>query len=207
MLVGFYLALNTSCAQKTLGVFASAADVGPVVHKGETSYDNKSMKYRLSGAGANIWFKKDEFHYAYNKLSGDFILKTRAKLIGEGVDPHRKLGWMARSSLDTSATMISATVHGDGMTAIQFRKVAGENIEEVKSLVVMPEFIQLERRGRSFFMTIIADDEPAWSVEIPDFDFPETMYAGLFICSHNPDVVERADFWDVEVIGEKANTQ
>jgi len=198
------LTLSISCAQKSIGIFSSAVDVGPVNHKGKTSYDKNLDTYELSGAGANIWFKKDEFHYAYQKLSGDFVLKANAKLIGEGVDAHRKLGWMVRSSMDTSAAMICATVHGDGLTAIQFRKKNGEDIEEVKSTIVMPDVIHLERRGRSFFMSIAKQGEPFWTVEIPDLDFPDEMFAGLFVCSHNADVVEKAAFWNVEMKGDKA---
>jgi hypothetical protein len=37
-------------------------------------------------------------------------------------------------------------------------------------------------------------------VEVPDIDFPQELYVGLFICSHNKDVVERAEFTNVRVI-------
>ena len=192
--------ISSLSAQTDLGLFDASIDVGPVLHEGSTNYDKASDTYELSGAGANIWFKKDEFHYAYKKLTGDFLLKTKAHLVGEGVDAHRKFGWMVRTGLDTSAAMVTATVHGDGLTAIQFRKKAGENIEEVKSIMVMPEAIHLERRGRSFFMTIGKIGEPYWTVEVPDFDFPEELYVGIFICSHNADVVEKAIFENTEII-------
>lgn len=122
-----------SPSQNSNGIFTTFADVGPILHKGNTVYDAKTGEYRLSGSGANIWFKKDEFHYAYKQLSGNFILQTRGKLVGTGVDAHRKFGWMVRTGLDTSEAMVCATVHGDGLTAIQYRKRADANIEEVKS--------------------------------------------------------------------------
>lgn len=197
---------STGITQNNIGIFDMAVDVGPVLHQGSTKYDDISDTYELAGAGSNIWFDKDEFHFAYKKLSGDFILKTKAHLVGEGVDPHRKFGWMVRAGLDTSAAMITAAVHGDGLTAIQFRKRAGENIEEVKSIMVMPEVIHLERRGRSFFMTIAKVGEPYWTVEIPDLDFPEELYVGIFICSHNANVVEHAKFQEVEIINEVIET-
>ena len=142
---------SIASAQSPYGIFENITDVGPVLKKGKTSYFPESQSYELSGSGANIWFTKDEFHYAYNKLSGNYTLTTRARLIGEGTDPHRKLGWMIRTSLDTASAMVSATVHGDGMAAIQYRKRSGMNIEEVKSPIKMPDIVQIERRGRSFF--------------------------------------------------------
>ncbi|MEZ4967658.1 MAG: biopolymer transporter TolR [Saprospiraceae bacterium] len=187
-------------AQNGPGIFEASVDVGPVLHAGKTEYDATAQTYRLSGSGANIWFAKDEFHYAYKKVSGDCIVQARGRLLGKGVDPHRKFGWMLRAGLDTSAAMVSATVHGDGLTAIQYRKRSGMNIEEVKSPVRMPDVIQLERRGRSFLLSVARFGEPFWTVEVPDFDLPETLYAGLFICSHNKDAVETAEFDNVRVI-------
>ncbi|RKN76782.1 TolB family protein [Ulvibacterium marinum] len=187
-------------AQNTQGIFENTTDVGAVKHKGNTDYDMNTQTYTLSGSGTNIWFEKDEFHFAHKKLNGDFILRTRGKLLGEGVDPHRKLGWMVRTGLKTGSAMVCGTVHGDGLTAIQYRKKDGMNVEEVKSPIKMPDIIQLERRGRSFFFSVAKYGEPFWTVEVPDFDFPEEMLAGLFICSHNADVVEKAEFENVRIV-------
>lgn len=80
-------------SQSPLGLFTQSADVGPVLHKGNTVYNAQTGEYRLSGSGANIRFKKDEFHYAYKKLTGNFILQTRGKLVGAGVDAQSRR-WM-----------------------------------------------------------------------------------------------------------------
>ncbi len=192
--------MNMVFAQNSSGIFDQSTDVGPVLHPGRTEYDASTQVYRLSGSGANIWFKKDEFHYTCKQVKGNVILQCRGKLVGKGVDPHRKFGWMFRAALDSSAAMVAATVHGDGLTAIQYRKTAGGNIEEVKSPIKMPDVIELERRGRSFFLSVARFGEPFWTVEVPDFDLPAEMYAGLFICSHNKDVVEQAEFDNVRIV-------
>ncbi|MBI5913738.1 MAG: TolB family protein [Bacteroidetes bacterium] len=196
-----FLLLSLSLfSQNNPGIFEKTTDVGPVLHPGSTTYDAAAQTYELAGSGANIWFKKDEFHYAWKQVKGNCILQTRGRLVGTGTDPHRKFGWMVRTGLDTSAAMVSATVHGDGLTAIQFRKQTGANIEEVKSPVKMPDIIQLERRGRSFFLSVAKFGEPFWTVEVPDFDLPEELYVGLFVCSHNQDVVEQAVFDNVRIV-------
>ncbi len=188
-----------SQAQNPVGIFENHADVGPVLHSGAATYDDATRTYALSGAGANIWFKKDELHFAWKKIKGDFLLTTQPTLEGQGVDPHRKSGWMARTSLDTSAAMVSLTVHGDGLTAFQYRKKNGTNIEEVKIPVVGADILQLERRGRSYFVSVAKLGMPFWTVEVPDFDFPEELMVGLFISSHNKDVVEEGHFRETRV--------
>ena len=196
----FSLFPELSSAQNSLGDFSASVDVGPVKHKGQTLYDPEDQIYRLSGSGSNIWFDKDEFHFTYKKLGGNFMLRARAKFTGKGVDPHRKLGWMVRTTTEPSAAMVCATVHGDGLTSIQYRKKEGMDVEEVKCPVIAPDIIQLERRGRSYFMSVATFGNPFWTVEIPDFDFPDELLAGLFICSHNADVIEKAQFENVRIV-------
>lgn len=200
LLAVYLITSNPLAAQNLTGFFEQATDVGPVLHPGRTEYEPGTQVYRLTGSGTNIWFKKDEFHFASRKVKGNVILQCRGKLLGSGTDPHRKFGWMLRAGLDTTAAMVAATIHGDGLTAIQYRKQAGANIKEIKSPIKMPDVIELERRGRSFLLSVAHFGEPFWTVEVPDFDLPEELYAGLFICAHNKDVLETAEFDNVRVV-------
>ena len=183
-----------------LGVFESHGDVGNVLHKGSVAYDSPSGRYTISGSGANIWFTKDEFHYAWKKLRGNFILQARVAFVGEGKDAHRKIGWMVRNSLDTAASMVSATVHGDGLTSLQYRKTPLTNIEERRSQVKGPDIVQLERRGTKFILSVARSGEPFQTEEVADALSEDVVYAGLFVCSHNKDVVETANFDNVRII-------
>ena len=107
-----FLFISTcSVAQKTIGVFQSNTDVGKVVHKGSLQYNPSTQRYIIAGSGVNIWGTHDEFHYAWRKLKGNFILQTQAAFLGKGVDPHRKIGWMVRTTLDTSSpTLVGQTL-------------------------------------------------------------------------------------------------
>jgi TolB protein len=181
-------------AQNQVGIFESNLDIGPVLLKGSAKFDAKSQTYTLTGSGENIWFKKDELHFAYKKLNGDFIVTTQPSFMGTGIDPHRKNGWMARASTDTSSAMICLTVHGDGLTAFQYRKQKGGNVEEIKIPITHAEILQIERRGRSYHIAVSKIGQAIWTVEIPDFDFPQELLVGLFICSHNKNVSEKSIF-------------
>lgn len=197
--ITFSLILSHLKAQNAIGIFENHTDIGPVIYKGSANYDNASKVYILMGSGENIWFKKDELHFAYKRIKGDFILSTQPNLVGKGTDLHRKSGWMVRASTDTSAAMVCLTVHGDGLTAFQYRKKNGMNIEEIKIPIMGAEILQLERRGRNYFISVSKLSTPFWTVEVPDFDFPEELLVGLFICSHNKNVVEQSTFTNTRV--------
>ena len=184
-------------AQNPVGIFENHTDIGNVLTKGTATFANGT--YTLTGSGENIWFKKDELHYAYRKITGDFVLTTQPTFGNKGTDPHRKTGWMIRTSLDTSATMVALTVHGDGLTAFQYRKKNGTNIEEVKTPIVTPDILQLERRGRSYFVSVAKIGNPFWTVEIPDFDLPQEMLVGIFVCAHNKNQVEQVNLTQTRV--------
>ncbi len=187
-------------AQSNFGVFRDAGDVGAVLHKGSTQYNSATQKYQLSGSGENIWFAKDEFQYAWKKVKGDFILQARGKLIGKGVDPHRKFGWMVRTNLDTGSPMAAATVHGDGLTSLQYRLKQDTDIAENKSAAVGPDVIRLERKGDKFTMSVAKWGELFTVTEVAEVPLGDEVYVGLFICSHNKDVLEQVSFDNVRII-------
>jgi TolB protein len=186
-------------AQSSIGLFENHTDIGPVLNKGDAVYNSSTRTYTLTGSGENIWFKKDELHLAWKKLKGDFIITTQTNFVGKGTDPHRKNGIMFRTGLDTSAAMVCLTVHGDGLTAFQYRKKNNTYIEEVKIPIINAEVLQLERRGRSYFISVAKLGSPFWTVEVPDFDFPEDLFSGIFVCSHNKNVLEEANFTNTRI--------
>jgi hypothetical protein len=198
ILVLFFCVLGLK-AQNAVGLFENHADIGSIINKGSAIYDASSRKYTLTGSGNSMWFKNDEFHFAWRKLKGDFIITTQPALIGSGGDAHKKAGIIVRTGLDTSSAMVCLTVHLDGLTAFQFRKKNGTNTEEIKIPMLGADILQLERRGRSYFVSVAKLGQPFWSVEVPDIDFPEELLVGLFVCSHNPKVIEQATFINTRI--------
>lgn len=187
-------------AQKqNLGLFEGHGDIGSVLKPGSASYNPKTRQYELAGSGYNIWFDHDEFHFMWKRMKGDFILYTRAGLVGQGVDPHRKVGWMVRTSLDGKSPHINAAEHGDGLTSLQFRRTAGANTEEVRSKLTHADVIQLERKGNTYTMRVAKFGEPFVTEQVTDLNLGDEVYVGLFVGSHNKDVVERGVFRDVRI--------
>jgi TolB protein len=183
-----------------IGVFEGQNDVGNILHPGRGTYTSSNGNYLLSGSGTNIWFTHDDFHYLWKKMKGDFILQARGRLIGKGVEQHRKFGWMVRTNLDSTSAMVSATIHGDGLTSLQYRKMDKTNVEETKFTISAPDVIQLERKGNQYIMSVAHFGEPFVTEQITDVNLNDDVYVGLFICSHNKDVTEKASFDNVRII-------
>ncbi|RIV23840.1 biopolymer transporter TolR [Fibrisoma montanum] len=199
-LISPFLLNKPVLAQKQpLGIFDGHGDIGAVLKPGYARFDTKTQQYELGGSGYNVWFDHDEFHFMWKRMKGDFILYTRASFIGNGVDPHRKVGWMVRQSLEGNSPHINAVEHGDGLTSLQFRRTAGANTEEIKSTLTGADVIQLERRGRTYTMRVAKFGEPFVTEQVTDLDLGDEVYVGLFVGSHNKDVLERGTFRDVRI--------
>ncbi|NQU86404.1 MAG: TolB family protein [Mariniphaga sp.] len=182
------------------GVFTNHEDVGQTKSAGETFYDEENQSYIMSGSGENIWGQKDEFQYAYRKMARDFILRANVKLVGEGVDPHRKIGWMVRHSLEVNSPCAAATVHGDGLISLQTRSNPNVDMETLTLDLSGADVIQLERQGNTYIMSAAKMGERFFEQQVSALELGDEVYVGLFICAHNPDVVEKATFHNVRII-------
>ncbi len=183
-----------------VGEFDTHADVGSPKIAGSAAYNPLSQEYALSAAGTNMWAQRDEFQFASRALTGDFILQARVQFAGKGVDPHRKAGLIIRATMDADSPYVDAVVHGDGLTSLQFRRTQGAATEEKRSEITGADVLQLERRGSRFIMSAAKSGDPYTTTELTDMTLPDSVVAGLALCAHNPDVVERAVFSNVRLI-------
>lgn len=191
-------------AQNPVGIFNNHADIGKPKLSGSSTFNIGDQSYNLKGSGYNIWFNRDEFQYAFNKIKGDFILTGNFKMLGTGVEAHRKIGWMVRASESEDAAHMTATVHGDGMVAMQWRRMRGAYMrdpqDEIFTKKSATEIIQLERVGKVFIMRVANPGEPLQEIGRTDgIDMPDEVLAGIFVCSHNPDVAEEGQAWNVRI--------
>jgi TolB protein len=191
--------LSVLSQKATLGIFKGSSEIDNPKLSGSATYNSKTNEYVIQGAGYNIWFDRDEFHYLWRKIKGDFILKVRIEFVGQGVEAHRKAGWMIRNNLSAGSIHVSAVVHGDGLTSLQYRDITEGETKEVKSEDQAPDFIQLERKGNDYYMSTASGQEPLKTVQINNMILNDKVYIGLFVCSHNPEVMEKAIFREVTI--------
>ena len=106
-------------AQNPIGIFQNNKDIGNPKLAGSATYDESTQTYTIKGAGYNIWGTRDEHHYLFNKIKGDFIATANFEFVGVN-EVHRKIGWMARASEADNSVMVGGFLHGDGLTAGQW---------------------------------------------------------------------------------------
>jgi TolB protein len=185
--------------QNPIGIFEGHTDIGTNVKPGSAAYLPQTGQYVISGAGYNVWADHDEFQFVWRKMKGDFIISTRAEFLGTWVGYHRKVGVMVRKSLDGNSAHVNTVEHGDGLTSLQFRRTAGAQTEEIKSKLTKANIIQIERKGNQYIMRAAIFGEPFVTDTISNIDLGDEVYVGLFVGSHNADVVETGVFSNVRL--------
>jgi hypothetical protein len=186
--------------ESRLGDFDGHGDIGSPAIAGAATYNAVSQEYTLSAGGANMWADRDEFHLAWKRMTGDFILQARIEFLGKGVDPHRKAGWIVRPNREADAPYVDGVVHGDGLTSLQFRRTRGGLTAQQELAITGADVVQLERKGGTYIFSAAKYGDPFTRAEVSDVDLGDEVLVGLALCSHNPDVMERAIFRDVRIV-------
>jgi len=194
------LPLSGMAQSGSIGQFSDQADVGTVAIVGEAAYNPVSQTYWIRGSGSNIWDRTDAFHYLYTRLSGDFILQAELYWPEKSMEPHRKAGWMIRSSLDAHAMHVSAVAHGNGLISLQYRAHANGITAEKQLPADSAWVLQLERKGNRYIFSAARFGDTLQQVEVDTVHLPDTVYAGLFVCAHQPDRAETVIFRNVRII-------
>ncbi|MDR2912025.1 MAG: hypothetical protein LBV38_01805 [Alistipes sp.] len=196
-LIALALPLLMSSSAPGVGIFEGSNDVGCPLMRGSSAFDAATGTYTLTGAGFNMWDLNDEYHMLWKKVSGNFSMSTKITFEGEGVNAHRKMGIIIRESLEGNSECAYVTVHGDGLTSLQYREEAGRLTREV----VGPkgaDHIYIERQGNKIIMKTATGRFPEAITGEIEFDLAPTCYVGLFICSHDVNVVEKGYFTEVQ---------
>ena len=185
-----------------LGIFAESNDIGTCFVKGSAVYNPIKQEYTISGAGSNMWFGKDAFHFLYKKMKGDFILQFEFKFVGEAKNQHRKVGWMVRNDSSFNAAHINGTVHNDGLTSIQYRLAKGATTLELKmDKKEQNNIVQLERRGNRYIFSAAIKGQEFKTIELMDSAqvINDEALVGMFICSHEKEHKETAIISNVRI--------
>ena len=68
-------AARAPAQQTALGLFHGQTDVGQVTKRGSVTYDAVRERYTIAGSGANMWFDRDDFHFVWRRIQGNFLLQ------------------------------------------------------------------------------------------------------------------------------------
>jgi TolB protein len=184
--------------------FEHSGDVGKPssVGAGSTKFDAKTHSLTVTGGGANVWTTADNMQFAWKKMKGDISFSTDLAFAPatQGADVHRKAVVMIRQSLDTDSAYADATVHGNGMTALQWREAKGDRTYQLQANTDMPKRVRIEKRGDYFAMYVGTSDADMHPVGGEcKISLTGEFYVGVGVCSHNVDRLESATFSNVSI--------
>jgi hypothetical protein len=197
-----------------IGIFQARSDVGSAVVQGSASYDVATKRYTVNSAGYNVWYTRDEFHFLWNKISGDLSLAANITFPDPNGYGDRKAVLMIRQDLDDNSKEAFAALHGAGMIQLGQRPEKGARVKDTEyriggrgrpggespdSLVtVAAKRIGIEKHGDSFSLFVSLEGEPMHQFGPPiNLRIDGPFYVGVGFCSHLPDKSDTAVFSNV----------
>ena len=207
--VGALVGSRAACAQGSaearggaLGLFESQSDVGVVNPAGTGSFDAATGTYSIASSGANLWSTTDAFHMVWKKVEGDWSLTADVQLSAatSTSSPHRKALLIFRQTLDPDSMYADVAVHGNGETALQYRRGKGDTTQDIAFDLGAPKTLRLEKRGDTITLFVSMKGEPLHQAGASvKLHFAGPFYAGLGVCAHQDGAVEKATFSHVEL--------
>jgi hypothetical protein len=119
--------------------------------------------------------------------------------VGQGAVNHRKAELMIRQDLTPGSAYADVSLHGDGLTSLQFRSTAGAVTEELRSALNAPVRIRIERRGNQFTIFAGKPGEELTATGPQTVVLADPVYVGLGMCSHDEKILETAVFSNVQI--------
>jgi hypothetical protein len=196
----FLISASLFAQEKSLGIFTNAGDVGNPAIKGAAEFDAVSGEYKITGAGANMWAKQDQFQYVWREMTGNFAVTATLRFLGTGAE-HRKAGIIVRQSLDADATYGDVVMHGNGMPGLQWRSRQGEDTNTFDPPFDGPGTftIKLVRNGVRVFMFVAKQGAELKEVAHTEVSFRNPVLVGLGVCSHQADTSTTVIFSKVSI--------
>ncbi len=200
LLLTCLLAASAFAQAEKLGAFTNSGDVGAPPIKGSAEFDPSTGQYRITGSGADIWGKADQFHYVWREMSGSFAVTATAKFLTEG-NAHRKAVIMLRKSADTDSPFVHLAIHGDGMPAVQFRNSKADITNTVDLPIEGPGTFKLKlvRQGATITVFLAKDGAPLRELGHTSNQLGSPVLVGLGVSSHTQAASNTVLFSDVSV--------
>jgi len=183
-----------------LGAFTNSDDVGAPPMKGSAEFDAATGQYKITGSGADIWGKADQFHYLWRRMSGDFTVTATTKFLTDGND-HRKASIMLRQSLDTDSPFLHLVIHGNGMPGLQFRSVKAGDVHTVDLPIEGPGTftLKLVRKGTAITVWVAKDKGALVERGSTQNQLGSPILLGLAVASHTTTATNTVQFTNVSV--------
>lgn len=197
-LTGFYLHSSKE-TPLTIGVFKNSIDIGDLNQPGDAMYHSSSQTYTIRGSGGGVETGSDHFHYLWNTVQGDFIL--RAELHPDhSADDSYQVGWSIRNTITSDSEMVTLGVSADGEMTVTNRSERGAEAQTVIAEKLIPDVIQIERVEGQFKVRVATHGEPFTSFDLPETNLKNQVVAGLFVSSPSSEGLAEVVFRNVRIV-------
>lgn len=181
-------------------------DIGNVATRGSSVFNGHEGEFTVTGSGADIWNRADEFHFVRTSVTGDFSISTIVTSV-ENVNRWTKAGLMIREGTAAGARHASVFVTPTTEKGIAFqrrRTVNGLSVHTAGPPLTAPVYILLKRTGdliSAYYRTQMLGTP--WTLIGRDTlpGLADTVSVGLAVSSHVDGTLATARFRDVLLFG------
>jgi regulation of enolase protein 1 (concanavalin A-like superfamily) len=174
----------------------AAQDVGNPSLAGSARYD--ANRFIIEAAGSDIWGTSDQFHFAYQPLTGDGEILARVDGIVR-INGWSKAGVMMRETLTGSSKHAYALASASYGTAFQRRPTTSGSSVNTSGTVTSTPWVKLQRQG-STFRAYESSDGATWRlINSHTISMASTIYVGLAVTSHSSGARTTGTFSNVQV--------
>jgi regulation of enolase protein 1 (concanavalin A-like superfamily) len=189
-------------------------DIGPVSKAGIVTTSKNVIQ--IIASGSDIWGTRDQFHFCYVLIKGDFELTTQVQSLTV-TNAYTKAGIMARVNMDDNSQHVyflvfpnnSARNKNNGGCEFQYR---AERAGDMKAIYPDPAtagkqfnvaypntWIRLKRVG-DVFESYFSNDNKNWKLYATHTEkLPEELMVGLAVTAHDNNAYAVAKFASVHI--------
>ena len=191
-------------AQSGLPTGWSSRDIGSTGVAGSAAVS--SGTWTIDGSGANISGSSDEFHFAYQQISGDVDIRVRVASF-EDVHDWSKTGVMIRETLGGNARNAFMMVTPQRGRFLQSRSNQGGQTNRLTGFSgAAPVWLRLVRQGSQFTGYFSADGTSWTTAGAATINMTAAAYVGLAVSSRVDSKLATATFTNLQVSAGPATT-
>ena len=201
--------MHASLSSATVFEDMKQIDIGNPQIEGRFALKNQEMK--IFAGGADIWGQRDEFHFSYLAMKGDFDFTTRILSLSRA-NAYSKAGIMARAGLEADDAHVFFQVfpnnaprnRNQGGFEFQYRKNKSgesaaiyppeEGVADVYQIDFAATWIRLKRTGDQFEAYMSKDGEHWYCYTSFGQSMPQTLFLGLAVTSDDAGTLTEARF-------------
>lgn len=197
--LSLFTLVGTASAQSVPTPWA-ARDIGSPSLSGSTTHS--SGVFTMQGAGTDIWNSSDQFHFLYQRVTGDVEVVARVDgLTGQHV--WSKAGVMIRASLDGNSAHGTAVVSAS--RGVHFQRRTSTSASSLSTEGTLsggaPVWLKAVRTGSRVAAYYSANGSSWTEIGSSSISLGSSAYVGVALTSHEPGAHSTARISNVSVTG------